>query len=86
MARRCESWHGAAAQGKDSFELVAVTRMSRRGEVWSGMIRFGMVRLGQAGFGKDSFELVAASANSQGSARRDEAGLGKAGQGKARTL
>ena len=53
MARRCESWHGAAAQGKDSFELVAVTRM-----FWPGL-----AGRGQAWQGKDSVELVAVSAN-----------------------
>ena len=64
--------------------------MSRRGEVWPGMIRFGMVRLGQAGHGEDSFELVAVSANVEaghglartGRARPGSAWLGGAWQGK----
>jgi len=63
--------------------------MSRRGEVWSGMIRFGVVRLGQAGRGKDSFELVAVSANvtaGQDLVGHGLAWRGRARQGKARTL
>ena len=51
MARRCESWHGAAAQGKDSFELVAVTRMFWLGRAWHvhagpGKVRRGLARQG----------------------------------------
>jgi hypothetical protein len=58
--------------------------MSRRGEVWSGMIRFGMVRLGQAGRGKDSFELVAVSANVKSG--QCATGQGWVRRGMARTL
>jgi len=56
-------------------------RILRRGEVWSGMIRFGMVRLGQAGHGEDSFELVAVSVNRFGGARRGRARRDRAWRG-----
>ena len=74
MAARGVAGQGAVRQGKDSFELVAVTRM-----FWLGMVRLGGAGRGLAGQGL--FELVAVFANVLawlGWARRGAARIGRA--------
>jgi len=79
MARRCESWHGAAAQGKDSFELVAVSANVLAGQ---GVACPGGAGQGSAGIGKDYFELVAVTRMSgRGPAGHGITGRGMAGLG-----
>jgi hypothetical protein len=48
QVRRGTAWRGPVGQGEDSFELVAVTRMSRHGTAWRGEAGQGGVRHGSA--------------------------------------
>ena len=86
------AWLGCAGlgrQGKDSFELVAVSVNVKAGHglARTGRARPGSAWLGGAWQGKDSFELVADYENitaRPGEARHGQVGLGR--RGTARTL